>query len=184
MSTQLAVLYHVLEVLQFPLGVINAIKDDASVGSVGLLTNIDGDQFLKLEGVKHSHIKSLDLFKMWFQEYVEVNGGAPVDWELEFTKDVWEEFMIMQGLSKNAAKHASVPSAPVPYQVTSSTGVVPIATLPQVKIGDEKTNRLGQQNDNFLGNESEIHMSGITYESWLIDSYSLRMLDVPVLEES
>ena len=134
MSTRLTVLNHVLEVLQFPQSVIDAIKDDASVGSVGLLTNIDGDQFLKLEGVKHSHTKSLYLFKLWFQEYVKVNRGTPVDWELEFTEDIWEEFMITQGLSNIEAKPASIPSAPVPYQVTSNTSVVPIATIPQVKI--------------------------------------------------
>ena len=89
MSTRLTVLNHVLEVLQFPQSVIDAIKDDASVGSVGLLTNIDGDQFLKLEGVKHSHTKSLYLFKLWFQEYVKVNRGTPVDWELEFTENIF-----------------------------------------------------------------------------------------------
>ena len=71
MSTRLTVLNHVLEVLQFQQGVIDAIKGDASVGLVGLLTNIDGDQFLKLEGVKHSHTKSVDLFKLWFQEFMD-----------------------------------------------------------------------------------------------------------------
>ena len=143
MTTRLKVLDHVLEVLQFPQAVITAIKDDGSVGSVGLLSNIDTDSFLQLEGVKIGHSKSLELFKFWVQDYVQVNDEFPLDWEIEFTEEVWEDYMLKQGMLSLAAKPKVIKTEikpdpvssanPSPIKPKASTSGSVIA-LPQVKI--------------------------------------------------
>ena len=138
MTTRLAVLNHVLDILQFPQEVKDAIQVEASVKSVGLFANIEADRLLELEGVKHGHVKSLELFKQWFQDYIILNGRTPDDWEMEFTEEVWEDFMIDQALKKLNTKLVITFSAPIPAMVTS--GSVPVKTsstsigLPQVKI--------------------------------------------------
>ena len=118
MTTRLKVLDHVLEVLQFPQAVITAIKDDGSVGSVGLLSNIDTDSFLQLEGVKIGHSKSLELFKFWVQDYVQVNDEFPLDWEIEFTEEVWEEYILKQSLLSLTAKPDVIKSEPNPSSLS------------------------------------------------------------------
>ena len=75
MTTRLAILQHVLEILQFPKDVKDAIIDEASIKSVGLFANIDANRFLAMEGVKHGDVKSLELFKEWFQGFYTVNSG-------------------------------------------------------------------------------------------------------------
>ena len=138
MTTRLAVLNHVLDILQFPQEVKDAIQEEASVKSVGLFANIEADRFLELEGVKHGHAKSMELFKLWFQDYIMMNSGTPEDWEIEFTEEVWEDFMIEQALRKLKTSPVLTSPAPVPPMVTSSSAPVVKSTtsvgLPQVKI--------------------------------------------------
>ena len=128
MMARLAVLNHVLDILQYPQEVKDVIQLDASIKSVVLFTNIESDRLLALEGVKHGHMKSLELFKEWFQDYVMMNGGTPDDWFIEFTENVWEEFMIGQALKKFTAKSAAIPSAPMPALVPSSAAPVKSVT--------------------------------------------------------
>ena len=125
MSTRLATLKHVLDIMEIPDEIQEAMKD-ISVRSIGSLNNLSHEELMAVDDMKVGHVQALLMFKVWFGKYVKEYDGIPTDWITTFTEEIWEEFLLLESVK--------VKTAPTVTTVNSSVNQATSSKLPQVKI--------------------------------------------------
>jgi len=92
---------HVFKTLEIPEEVQDFFKSTWQIKSVGMLINIDQEKMMDQDEIVYGHVAAIALFIEWLKQYItDHEGKTPLNWEFEFTEDIWEDYILHRGASK------------------------------------------------------------------------------------
>ena len=103
---------HVMDTLEIPEDAVNYLKK-MNVTNIRRLAGLKEDDFIKFENesngvVSKGIIIELRNFKIWLANYMRDTKQAPVEWDVVFTPDVWDTFMMMEQQELSSVASRSV----------------------------------------------------------------------------